>query len=396
MSMFARNRQRLFESMGGSLIVLTAYDLMQLSGDMEATFLQESSFWWLTGVEEPGWKVILDGSRQRAVLVRPERDRVTELFSGGATNEGITERSGIAEIIEMREFEPTLRQLHRTHSTVYTLAEQRTQHFVTNPANKQLTAALKRIFDSVQECSQQIARLRAIKQPDEIAAIERATNLTIEAFLYIRDHLADFRNECEIDAEFSYRFRRAGSTHAFQPIVASGPRASMIHYVANNHKISARDAIVMDIGARVDGYSADIARTYCRNPTKRQRAIYSAIESASQQIIALLRPGVSVVGYLQKTDEIMKHALHSVGLLQDMSDDETYRQYFPHAIGHGLGVDTHDSLGNPRIFEPGMIVTVEPGIYIPAEGIGMRIEDTILITETGSRNLSGKLPTLIN
>ncbi len=375
---------------------MTAYDLMQYSGDMEATFLQESSFWWLTGIEEAGWKVVLDGTRRRTTLVRPARDWVTVAFEGGESDAGILARSGADDIIDMQEFEPHLRQLHRKHSTVYTLAEQRTHGMVLNPANKQLKVVLKRIFDSVQECSQQIHRLRAIKQLDEIVAIERATNLTVDAFLHVRAHLAEYKNECEIDAEFIYQFRRAAAVHAFQPVVASGVRASTIHYFANNHKLAARDAIVIDIGARVDGYSADVARTYCRNPTKRQRAIHAAIVSASEQCIALIQPGASVAEYLHKSDEIMKRALHSVGLLDDLTNDDKYRRHFPHAIGHGLGVDPHDSLGGPRIFEPGMILTVEPGIYIPDEGIGMRIEDAILVTETGNRNLSAKLPTLIN
>ncbi|MGB4768193.1 MAG: aminopeptidase P N-terminal domain-containing protein [Candidatus Saccharimonas sp.] len=394
--MFERNRHRLFDSMGGALIILTAYDLMQSSGDMEATFLQESSFWWLTGIEEAGWKVILDGTRQRTTLVRPKRDWITEAFGGGASDAEILALSGANEIIEMQEFEPRLRQLHRKHSTVYSLAEQRAHGMVLNPANKNLKLILKRIFDSTQECSQQIHRLRAIKQPDEIAAIERATNLTVEAFLHVGAHLAEYKNECEIDAEFTYRFRRAAAIHAFQPVVASGVRASTIHYFANNHKIAARDAIVIDVGARVDGYSADVARTYCRNPTKRQRAVHAAIVSVSEQCIELIQPGASVAEYLHKSDEIMKQALHGLGLLDDVTDDDRYRAYFPHAIGHGLGVDLHDSLGGPRVFEPGMILTVEPGIYIPDEGIGMRIEDTILVTETSNRNLSGKLPTLIN
>lgn len=394
--MFARNRQRLFDAVGGSLVVLTAYDLMQGSGDMEAVFLQESSFWWLTGIEESGWKVILDGTRRRTTLVRPDRTEIEIACGGFLPDAAILELSGADEVIAMNEYEPTLRQLHRKHSTVYTLAEQRSHGFVPNPANKLLTGVLKRIFDSVQECSQQINKLRAIKQPDEIAALERAINLTVDAFERVRQQLSEYRNECEIDAEFTYLFRRAAATHAFQPVVAAGPRACVIHHFANDQKIGVRDAIVMDIGARVDGYSADIARTYCRNPTKRQKAVHAAIETARNRIIELIEPGLPVADYLARTDEIMKEALMSLGLLKDSSDTDTYRHYFPHAIGHGLGVDPHDSLGAPRMLEAGMVLTVEPGIYIPEEGIGMRLEDDVLVTESGHRNLSGKLPTAMN
>jgi Xaa-Pro aminopeptidase len=394
--MFKQNRQRLFDVMGGGLIVLTAYDAVQWSGDMETVFLQESTFWWVTGIEEAGWKAILDGSRHRVTLVRPQRSDIEVFFGGGDSDEALMERSGADEVISANDFEPLLRQLHRKHSVVQTIAEQRSHGFVANPAGKHLTATLKRIFDGVQDCTQQVNRLRAIKQPYELVALQRAIDLTVDAFHYISDHLSEFKNECEIDAEFTYRFRRAAATHAFQPVVAAGPRTCTIHYFANNQKIGARDAIVMDIGARVDGYSADIARTYCRNPTKRQRAVHIAIETAHFSIIELIAPGVSVIDYLAKADVIMKEALISLGLLGDVNDNEAYRRYFPHAISHGLGIDPHDSLGAPRVFEPGMVITVEPGIYIPEEGIGMRIEDDILVTATGHKNLSGKLPTALN
>ncbi|MGB4762299.1 MAG: aminopeptidase P family protein [Candidatus Saccharimonas sp.] len=394
--MFSRNRQRVFEAMGGSLVVVTAYDLLQWSGDMEVPFLQESSFWWLTGIEEPGWKAILDGARHRTILVRPEREPIEVVFGGSLTDEQVLQLTGANEVIAMNDFEPMLRQLHRRHSTVYTLAESRAHGFVLNPAGKQLTSVLKRIFDSVQVCSQQVNKLRAIKQPDEIAALQQAIDLTIEAFEHIHEHMSEYRNECEIEAEFTYRFRRAAAVHAFQPVVAAGPRACMIHYFANNQKVGARDPIVMDIGARVNGYSADIARTYCRNPTKRQKAVHAAIERARNQIIELIEPGRSVAEYLAKADDIMKEQMIELGLLSDKADDKTYRHYFPHAIGHGLGVDPHDSLGAPRFMEPGMVLTVEPGIYIPEEGIGMRLEDDVLVTDDGHRNLSAKLPTAIN
>lgn len=110
-------------------------------------------------------------------------------------------------------------------------------------------------------------------------------------------------------------------------------------------------------------------------------------------IIALIGPGVPVLEYIEKVNVIMKQSLHDLGLLDDLSDEETYRTYFPHAISHGLGIDTHDSLGRPRYFEPGMVVTVEPGIYIPQEGIGVRIEDDILVTNSGYENLSAQLST---
>ena len=150
----------------------------------------------------------------------------------------------------------------------------------------------------------------------------------------------------------------------------------------------------MDIGARLDGYAADISRTYgLGEPTQRQRQVHAAVQVAQQEIIKLIKPGLLVADYYTSVDVIMKQALVGLGLLRSTDDDATYRRYFPHAIGHGLGVDVHDSLGQPVEFLSGMVLTVEPGIYIPEEGIGVRIEDNILVTDKGHTNLSKALST---
>jgi len=188
-------------------------------------------------------------------------------------------------------------------------------------------------------------------------------------------------------------FRSHNATHAYEPIVASGAHAVTLHYVANSGKLSAKDLLLLDIGARVNGYCADITRTYSLNPSKRQVDIHTAVVRAHTRIIKLLGPNLAVHDYINDVDEIMKDALIEVGLLNDRSDTDTYRRYFPHAVSHGLGIDVHDSLGAPTYFRPGMVVTVEPGIYIPEEGIGVRIEDDILITTKAAQNLSRRLST---
>ncbi len=387
------NRQRLYEKADGQLIVLAGYDAMQQSGDMAAPFLQESTFWWATGIEQPGWKVILDTARGVATLVRPKRSDVDIIFNGESDDAEITALSGISDIIAEKDFEARLRQLHRKHAIAQTLNPKQSHEFVLNPAGQLLHTALKRIFDSVQHCDAIFNELKAIKQPEELARMRAAAKLTCGAFADVRAKLSELRTEAEVEAEFTYQFHRVGAKHAYEPIVASGANVCTLHYLANKDKLKARDMVLIDIGARVGGYSADVTRTYCVNPTKRQKAVHAAAEKAHQDIIALLAPGLPVAEYIDTVDEIMKQALHSLGLLDDINDTDTYRKYFPHSISHGLGIDTHDSLGRPRYFEPGMVLMVEPGIYIPEEGIGVRIEDEILITATGHENLTGTLPT---
>lgn len=387
------HRSNLALELQGGLSVLSAYDAVQLTADTASPFVQESCFWWLTGIEEPGWKVIIDGARKHTTLVRPERSETQRIFEGESDDEGILARSGADEIIEMREFEQRLRQLAKHHPLVHTVYDKTPHEFVLNPAQRNLHDTLTRIFPSVEDIGKQIHELRAIKSDEEIAAIKKAIALTLGAFAKVRSQLDTYKHEYEIEADFTQSFRRANATHAYEPIVATGAHAVTLHYAKNSARVGQRDMVLIDVGARVDGYCADITRTYALNPTKRQQAVHAAVERAQQRIIKLLGPDVGVNEYLHDVDEIMKDALEEVGLLTDRTDEKTYRRYFPHAIGHGLGIDVHDSLGAPRYFRPGMVLTVEPGIYIPEEGIGVRIEDDILITADGAENLSRRLPT---
>lgn len=388
------NRERFFGTIGGDLVVLTAYDSVQQSGDMAAQFLQEASFWWLTGINEPGWKLILDGVRRHATLVRPERSEIDVIFNGESDDVAVKETSGIDEIISAKEFEPTLRHLRRKHVAVKTIQEKNTSYeFALNPAQHNLWTVLSRIFESVTDCAPVLHRLRAIKQPEEIERMKHAIRITTDAFREVREMMLSLKTEYAVEAEFTYRFRKANATHAYEPIVAAGANACTLHYVDNQAKVFTKQLVLIDIGARIDGYCADITRTYCVNPTKRQREVHAAVEAAQREVVQLIEPGLPALTYVRECDRIMKTALQSLGLLDDFDDDETYRRYFPHATGHGLGVDVHDSLGAPRYLEVGMVMTVEPGIYIPEEGIGVRIEDDILVTVDGRENLSRTLPT---
>ena len=390
---FHEHRSALHAFAAGSPVILTAYDALQLSADMAGPFVQEASFWWLTGIEEPGWKVIYESARNHTTLVRPERSEVQRIFEGESTDAEIRARSGANEIIEARDFETKLRMLARTHTLAYTVYDKTPHVFVVNPAQRALHDTLGRIFSSVESIETHIHEFRAIKSEDEIKAIKQAISLTVKAFEAVRTGLESFAHEYEVEAEFTKLFRSHNATHAYEPIVASGAHAVTLHYVANSGKLSAKDLLLLDIGARVHGYCADITRTYSLNPSRRQVDIHTAVVRAHTRIIKLLGPNLAVRDYITNVDEIMKDALIEVGLLDDRSDTDTYRRYFPHAVSHGLGIDVHDSLGAPTYFRPGMVVTVEPGIYIPEEGIGVRIEDDILITTKGAQNLSRRLST---
>ena len=394
-SFFANNRLKLSHVTKGGIIVIVAHTQMQRGNDAAFAFEQEANFWWLTGIDAPDWQLIIDGTRGKSWLVKPHVSDVHQIFDGSLSPDDAQKVSGIDTVIDEDEAGRLLRDLAVKHSIVYSLGDHPGKEyfdFVVNPAAHKLYSSLSRIFSDVQDCRRELSKLRAIKQPAEIAAIKKAIKLTIRAFQDTKVLLPDLKSEYEVEAEFTYAFRRAGAVgHAYDPIVAGGKNAVTLHYNTNKDRLKPNTLVLLDIGARAHGYAADITRTYAvGTPTARQVEVHQAVESAHKKIIKLLKPGLLIATYQDSVDEIMKAALSSLGLLQSPDD---YRTYFPHAISHGLGLDVHDSLGGPTVFEAGMVLTVEPGIYIAEEAIGVRIEDDILITEHGATNLSAALPT---
>lgn len=395
---FTTNRQRLADVLTEGVVVMTAYTQLQRSHDAAFDFEQEANFWWLTGIDAPDWQLIFDVPARQAWLVAPDIDDVHQLFGGGLARDEALAASGVAAVLTRDEAAQKLRELAAHHSTVWTLgADPHAAHydFALNPAPSDLERALKGIFSDVRSLQRETARLRAIKQPEELSAMQAAIDLTTEAYTHVASLLPEMRHEYEVEAAFTHYFRSHGAAgHAYDPIVAGGLNACTLHYHANRDLLAQDSLLLLDIGVRHHGYAADITRTWAVGElTGRQQAVHAAVARAHAEIIALLGPGVSVRDYHDKVDAIMQRELIALGLMSRPDDHDGYRRYFPHAISHGLGVDVHDSLGGPDVFREGMVLTVEPGIYIPDETIGVRIEDDILITADGARNLSAALST---
>ncbi len=393
---FEDNRRRFGQKINGGLVVLGANQQQQRRSDMAHIFAQEPNFWYLTGIEAPDWRMIYDSSRDRLWLVRPQKNDIQDLFEGSLDDEAVIKRSGADEVIEWSDHEALLRQLTRKHSQVYALDPVKLAahyHHPINPGIIDVYTTVERIFASVSDVRRDLAIQRAVKNDKEISAIKKVVKLTEEAFTHVRNTLETYKYEYEIEAEFGYMFRRSNASHAYDPIVASGVNACTLHYGENNAKRTAHAGVLIDIGAELNGYCADITRTYAWGElTARFVDLHQALQAAQQEIIRLIEPYMPLVEYEKQVDVIMKRAMMTVGLLSD-DKDSRYRMYFPHAVSHGLGIDVHDSLGGHRAFEPGMVVTVEPGLYVPEAGIGMRIEDDILVTKTGNTNLSQSLST---
>jgi Xaa-Pro aminopeptidase len=233
-----------------------------------------------------------------------------------------------------------------------------------------------------------------IKQPIELAAIRAAIDITIRTMKESLKpaKLRKYAFEYEIEAELSRGFRRRGAVgHGFEPVVASGPRACTLHNVANNGGLSADELLIVDVGAEVGHYSADITRTFSLgSPSRRQQTVHAAVAEIQQFAFGLLKPGTTLKGYEQQVEQYMGEKLRELGLVKTISHNEV-RKFSPHATSHFLGLNVHDVGDYDRPLEPGVVLTVEPGIYIPREGIGVRIEDDVLITPGGIKILSDKL-----
>jgi Xaa-Pro aminopeptidase len=377
-------------------IVLTAHTALQAKSDMAYKFVQEPSFLYYTGINEPDWKLLFDGSEWH--LERPSISSSKELFDGSLASDVATQISGVVSVLVPNEVHSLLENAAKKFKKVATLAQdpmKKYYEFSQNPAQARLNRSLSRVFSETVNCRAVVRRARALKSAEELDVQQRAIDLTVKTFAEVRAALPRFSHEFEIEAVFNAAFRATGAGgHAYDPIVASGAHACTLHYGENRDALPKNGLVLIDIGAQVGGYAADITRTYALGtPSTREVQVHAAVEAAHKAIIALIKPGLLFAKYQDLVDDIMKDALHGLGLLYSYDDNDTYRKYFPHAIGHGLGIDVHESLGGYDSFQAGMVLTVEPGIYIPEEGIGVRIEDDILVTTTGNKNLSADLPT---
>lgn len=397
---FIGNRDRLQTELDSQLIVLSANGLLQRSADTTFAFRQDSNFWYLTGVDEPDFVLVINGSG--TFLIAPKRDSHRDQWDGAIDKKALKALSGIDEIVEHHDGWNRLDKLLKKYKKVHTIApaEAYLDHFgfYANPARGALLTALQKHKKlEIVDIRKVIARQRQIKQPIELAAIQRAIDITARALARVQKRLPRYKNEREIAADLTHDFIHAGAHgHAYTPIIASGKHAATIHYIQNNRPVDPTKLLLLDVGAEVSGYSADITRTYAvSKPSKRQREVYRAVLEVHDTALELLKPGVDMKTYEQQIDKIMARQLKKLGLIDDVADKKKLKKYYPHLTSHFLGLDTHDAADYQRPLEPGMVLTVEPGIYIPEENIGIRIEDDVLITENGVQNLSASLPAVL-
>jgi len=407
-SFFAGNRERLKQLFTGTApIVITANGLLQQGTDEPYQFHQDRSFWYLTGIDEPGVILVMDKGKE--YLIVPPREIVREQFDGAISFETLSRMSGIQSVMFEKDGWKQLESRIRKVQHVATLgANPRFIDFLgmyTNPARADLIQRLKDLNPNIEllDLRTHLSRMRMVKQPVELEAIQRAIDINIETIKEVTrpKQLAKYAFEYEIEADITRGFRRRGATgnmgHAFAPIVASGKHACTMHNFNNSGALASDEVVILDLGAQYGYYASDVARTVAlgNNPSRRQQAVYDAVLEAQEYALSLLKPGVILRTYEKQMEEFVGEKLRELGLIKTI-DHDNVRHYFPHATSHFLGLDTHDSGDYDHPLEPGVVVAVEPGIYIPEESIGVRIEDDVVITAEGNEVLSGKLPRVLS
>jgi len=374
-------------------------------------FNQEETFYYLTGFNYEGGAVLVipeppaekpyDGPRE--ILYLQPRNLQRERWDGprlGPADADASERTGFATVRPFDQLKPELDRLAKVFTNFYTVMPRGDNEAgFPHARNWQnwLSQALPQA--SLKEVRPAISAMRQYKSPSEMKLIERAVELSMDAHFEAMRIMRPGVTEYEVAARMKYVHERGGCEgEAYAPIVGSGFYSTVLHYNDNGRKIQDGDVIVLDVGGQFSGYAADITRTLPASGkfTARQREIYEVVLGAQNAVLAALKPGV-VMGRPRPGSEgtaaisLQQIAMDYMNSHGKDKDGKPLGQYFIHGLGHHVGLNVHDpSAGGP--LEPGMVVTIEPGIYIPEENIGVRIEDMVLITAGGYKLLTARLP----
>ncbi len=395
---FVSNRRHLRELCKETdLIIVTANALLQRNSDNTYRFRQDSNFWYLTGIETN--EAILVISRNKEYIILPNQEHYQRIFDGPILEKEVTLKSGIEDVVAekdgWRSLKATLKR--KKHVATITPSPAYIDHykFYTNPARANLVQKIQAINPNIAivDIRPHLTDMRMIKQAPELKTINAAIAITNQTLKEIKQNLARYVYEYEIEADLTYGFRRRGAHgHAFHPIIAGGKNACILHYFANSDNLKAARFVLFDVGAELDNYAADISATFWSTiPTKRETEVYEAVLAVQTYIYSVMKPGALIKEYEKQVEQFMGEQLYKLGLIKTM-EREAIRQYFPHAASHHLGLDAHDIADYKRPLEQNMVLAAEAGIYIQEEGIGVRIEDNVAITQTGNKILSADLP----
>lgn len=384
--------------------------LLGLTGREESSqayiFEQEENFYYLTGHNEEGAAMVVlpaqpsgneAGNAPRETLYLPAKNPQKEQWNGvrmSPADPGVEARTGFATVKPYAEMRAAVESLAKTYPCLYTILPYE-KELGGYPHEKEVVDWLQQAAPQtkLKDIRAQITALRQIKSPGEIAFLQRAIDLTVDSHLEAMQMMRPGLHEYEVAAKMEEVHALGGSeAEGYAPIVGAGPNSTALHYDRLSRKIEDGDIVVLDVGAQYSGYSADITRTIPANGkfTPRQLEIYNIVLGAQNAALAAIKPGMHLCQKGSKSlHKISYDYINSHG--KDLHG-KSLGQYYIHGLGHNIGLNVHDPGEYCAPLEPGMVVTMEPGIYIPEENLGVRIEDDVLITESGYKLLSERLP----
>lgn len=410
-SLFVRNRQKFMAEMKpASLAVFNSNDIYPIGADSTLPFQQSRDLFYLSGIDQEESILLLFPDaldpKHREVLFLKETNAHIAVWEGEKlTKDRAFAVSGVRTVYWLQDFDKVFFDLMTEAETVY---------FNTNEHYRQAVETETREMRFIRSCKEQypahqvaksnpiLQSLRGVKEPEELDLMRTACGITEKGFRRVLGFVKPGVWEYEIEAEYLHEFIRNRSRgFAYTPIIASGNNANVLHYIENNKQCRDGDLILMDVGAEYANYSSDMTRTIPVSGrfTKRQKEVYQAVLRVKDEATKMLVPGTLWAEYHKEVGKIMTSELLGLGLLDQADvqnenpDWPAYKQYFMHGTSHHIGLDTHDYGALKTPMQPNMVFTVEPGIYIPQEGFGIRLEDDVVIQQTGSPvNLMESIP----
>jgi Xaa-Pro aminopeptidase len=417
---FSRRRARVLPGLEDGALILPSAPIRVRSRDTQHRYRPDSELFYLTGCPDLGVVALLMGSKEghRFVLFVPDRDLEAEVWSGPRLGPaGARERYGADEAHPIRELEEELPRLLESPARVFFRLG------IHGHLDEIVLAALRRARTkgprrgegprSVVDPGEVLDELRLIKDPEELTRIRRAAAVTVAGFREAMESARPGMGEWEVESLIESAFRRRGARGpAFPTIVGSGRNGCTLHYTSNQSTIQADDLVLLDGGAEVDLYAGDVTRTFPANGrfSAEQRLVYDLVRAAHGAAVEAVRPGSTVAEVHAAAVGELTRGLVELELLSgdvpELVAQGAFRPFFPHQTSHWLGLDVHDvgdsaKAGSSRTLEAGMVLTVEPGLYFspepegpgsPFSGIGVRLEDDVLVTEEGAENLTDDLP----
>ena len=409
-SLFVKNRENYAKLLKeGALAIFNANDIAPTNGDGTRPFKQNSDLFYLSGIDQEETILLLfpdcNNEKFREVVFIKKTDEHIRVWEGDKlTKDQAKEVSGIQNIYWLDDFETILDTIIYEAKCIYLNSNEHaraSKEVETRDDRFRKWLSGKYPLHQLERSAPIMHQLRPIKSTLEIELIQTACNITEKAFRRVLSFVKPGVMEYEIEAEIAHEFTiNRANGHAYAPIVASGKNACVLHYISNNEKCVDGDLLLMDFGAEYANYCSDLTRTIPVNGkyTQRQKEVYNAVLHVMKEAKKMLTPGNTFTEYNKAVGILMEEQLIKLGLLdakevkEQNPDQPLYRKYFMHGTSHALGLDTHDVDNRARPFETGMVFTCEPGIYIREENIGVRIENDILITEKGPRDLMEKIP----